>query len=135
MSDAADNIAIVSRFYELWAESGIDGVRSVLHDSVEWHPHPQAPEPGPFRGPDEVIRVAASYTRGFGRYRPIIQDVLPGAAPDEVLVLATYTTVGREGGQEFTMPIGHLLIVRDGRIARFEEMPDQVEAFAAAGID
>ena len=106
-----------------------------MHDEVEWHPHPQAPEPGPFRGPDEVIRVALSYTRGFGKYRPVPQRIAPGAEPGEVLGLATYTTVGREGGQEFTMPIGHLLKVRDGRIAYFEEIPDQLEAFAAAGVD
>lgn len=129
------NIAVAERFYELWARDGLDGLRPVLHDEAEWLPHPQAPEPGPFRGPDEVIRVALSYTRGFGKYRPVLHRILPGAGADEVLGLATYTTVGREGGQEFTMPVGHLLRIRDGKVAYFEEIPDQVEALAAAGVD
>ena len=135
MTEPAENVAVAERFYALWAEAGIEGLRPLLHRDVEWRPHPQAPEPGPFRGPDEVIRIAASYTRGFGRYRPIPHEILPGAAPDEVLGLATYTTVGREGGQEFTMPIGHLLTIREGKVAGFEEIPDQLEALAAAGVD
>lgn len=133
--DPGETVAVVERFYDLWAEGGLEGLRPIMHDEVEWHPHPQAPEPGPFRGPEEVIRVALSYTRGFGKYRPVAQRIEHGAEPGEVLGLATYTTVGREGGQEFTIPIGHLLKVRDDRIAYFEEIPDQLEAFAAAGID
>jgi ketosteroid isomerase-like protein len=135
VADRDDNIAVAERFYALWAEGGIEGLRPVMHGEVEWQPHPQAPEPGPFRGPDEVIRVAVSYTRGFGRYRPVPHRILQGAEPDVVLGLATYTTVGREGGQEFTMPIGHLLNIRDGRVSRFEEIPDVREALVAAGCD
>jgi ketosteroid isomerase-like protein len=134
MSDQ-DDIAVVERFYALWAEEGIEGLRPIIHHDVEWQPHPQAPEPGPFRGPDEVIRVAASYTRGFGKYRPVPHAIYAGPVEGEVLGLATYTTVGREGGQEFTMPVGHLLNVRDGLVVRFEEIPDLVEALAAVGID
>jgi hypothetical protein len=135
MNDPAENLAIVARFYEAWYADGIEGLRALFHDDAQWHPDPRAPEPGPFRGPDEIIRVGTSYTREFGKYRPVLQELLPGAAPDEVLGLATYTTVGREGGQEFTLAIGHLFNVRDGKVVRFEEIPDQLEAFAAAGID
>ena len=59
MSDPAENVAIVERAYAVWAERGLDGLREVMHDEVEWHPPPQAPEPGPFRGPDEIMRVVA----------------------------------------------------------------------------
>jgi ketosteroid isomerase-like protein len=130
-----DDTAVAERFYALWAEGGIAGLRPIITDDVEWQPHPQAPEPGPFHGPDEVIRVATSYTRGFGRYRPVPHAIHPGSVEGEVLGLATYTTVGREGGQEFTVPVGHLLTIRDGKVARFEEIPDLVEALAAVGID
>jgi ketosteroid isomerase-like protein len=135
MNEREQDLAVAERFYELWADGGIGALRPIMHDQVEWHPHPQAPEPGPFRGPDEVIRVALSYTQGFGRYRPVPNRIDAGADPGVVLGLATYTTVGREGGQEFTMAVGHLLEVRDGLVVRFEEIPDLVEALIAAGIE
>ncbi len=50
-------------------------------------------------------------------------------------MLGTLTTVGRESGAEFTMPVGHLLTIRDGLVVRFRVIPDQAEAMAAAGLE
>jgi ketosteroid isomerase-like protein len=133
VSDPAENAAIVERAYATWREEGLDGLRPLMHPEVEWYPPPQAPEPGPFRGPDEILRVATSYMESFGEFRPVPDRILPAAEPDQVLVLATLTTVGRESGAEFTMPVGHLLTVRDGLIARFEVFPEQDDALRAAG--
>ncbi|HEX6116842.1 MAG TPA: nuclear transport factor 2 family protein [Solirubrobacterales bacterium] len=135
MTPAAANVEVVERAYRIWGERGLEGMREVMHDQIEWHPPPQAPEPGPFRGADEIIRVAGSYLQSFGKFRPVPNRILAGAEPDQVLVLATLTTAGRASGAEFTMPVGHLLTIRDGKIARFEVIPDQVEALAAAGLD
>lgn len=134
MSDPAENVALVERAYALWAEDGLEGLRSVMHEDVEWHPPPQAPEPGPFRGSEEILRIAREYMESFGEFRPVPDRILPAAAADEVLVLATLTTVGRESGAEFTMPVGHLVTVRDGLVVRFRVIPDQDEALAAAGL-
>ena len=135
MSDPAANVALVERAYGLWAEEGLEGLRAVMHEEVEWHPPPQAPEPGPFRGPDEIVRVASSYMESFGEFRPVPDRIIPAADPDEVLVLATLTTVGRESGAAFTMPVGHLLTIRDGLVVRFRVIPDRGEALAAAGVE
>lgn len=130
-----ENIAVVERAYAIWGEKGLAGMRDVMHDEVEWHPPHNAPEPGPFRGADEIIRVAASYLESFGRFRPVPNRILPGAEADQVLVLATLTTIGSQSGVQFTLPVGHLLTIRDGKIYRFEVIPDQTEALAAAGLD
>jgi ketosteroid isomerase-like protein len=134
MSEPADIIELVERAYRTWRDEGIEGLRAVMHPDVEWHPPPQAPEPGPFRGPDEVIRTAREYMESFGEFRPVPDRILLGAAPDQVVVLATLTTVGRESGAAFTMPVGHLLTIRDGLVVRFEVFPEQSEALRAAGL-
>jgi ketosteroid isomerase-like protein len=134
MSQPAENVALVERAYALWAEDGLEGLRAVMHDEVEWHPPPQAPEPGPFRGPEEILRVANSYMESFGEFRPVPDRIVPGAEPDQVLVLANLTTVGRESGAEFTMPVGHLITIRGGLVARFQVFPEQDDALRAAGL-
>ena len=67
----------------------------------------------------------------FGEFLPVPDRVLAGSEPDQVLVLATLTTVGRESGAEFTMPVGHLLTIRDGKVARFQVFTDPDEALSA----
>lgn len=129
-----EDVAIVERAYRTWHEAGVEGLRSVMHEEVEWHPPPQAPEPGPFRGRDEILRVASSYMESFGEFRPVPDRIVPGAQPDQILVLATLTTVGRESGAELTMSEGHLLTLRDGKVVRFRVFTDQDEALAAAGL-
>ena len=134
MSDPAENVAIVERAYAGWAERGPDVLREVMHDEVEWHPPPQAPEPGPYRGPDEIMGAVASYMESFGEFRPVPDRILPGAEPDQVLVMATLTTVGRGSGAEFTMPVGHLITMRDGKVIRFKVFTDPDEAVCQAGL-
>lgn len=130
-----ENVATVERAYRTWRERGIEGLRPLMHDEVEWHPPPQAPEPGPFRGPDEILRVAASYMESFGEFRPVPDRILPGASRGQIVVLATLTTVGKESGAEFTMPVGHLLTLREGKVVRFQVFTEQDEALAAAGLE
>jgi ketosteroid isomerase-like protein len=127
-------IEVVERAYRVWRDAGIEGLRTVMHPDVEWYPPPQAPEPGPFRGPDEIIRTAREYMESFGEFRPVPDRILLGATADQVVVLATLTTVGRESGAAFTMPVGHLLTIRDGLVARFQVFPEQSEALRAAGL-
>ena len=134
MSDRDDRVAIVERAYALWGQQGLDGLRAVMHEDVEWYPPPHAPEPGPHRGAEEILRIAREYMESFGEFRPVPDRIVPAAEPDEVLVLATLTTVGRESGAEFTMAVGHLLTLRDGLVVRFRVIPDQDEALRAAGL-
>ena len=54
---------------------------------------------------------------------------------DQVLVLATLSVRGRDSGAEFTIPVGHLLTIRDGKVIRFEVFPERDDAIAAAGLD
>ena len=134
MSDPVENVAFVERAYGIWRDEGLEGLRSVMHDEVEWLPPPQAPEPGPFRGPEEILRVARSYMESFGEFMPVPDRVLAGAEPDQVVVLATLTTRGRESGAEFSIPVGHLLTLRDGKVLRFQVFTEQDEALEAGGL-
>jgi len=134
MSDPAENVAFVERAYGIWRDEGIDGLRSLMHDDVEWHPPPQAPEPGPFRGLEEILRVLRSYMESFGEFMPVPDRVLAGAEPDQVVVLATLTTRGRESGAELSIPVGHLLTLRDGKVLSFQVFTEQEAALRAAGL-
>jgi ketosteroid isomerase-like protein len=135
VTSAAQNVEIVDRAYRSWRERGLEGLVSVMHPEIEWHTPPQAPEPGPHRGREEILRVVGSYLDSFEQFLPIPDRILPAAETDQVVVLATLTTRGRGSGAEVVMPVGHLLTIRDGKVARMQVFTEQRDALAAAGLD
>ena len=129
-----DDVALVDAAYRAWREQGVEGLLPLMHPEIEWHPPAQAPEPGPFRGREEILRMVDSYLESFGEFMPVPERILAGAGPGQVVVLANLTTRGRDSGAEFTMEVGHLLTVRDGKVVRFEVFTDRDAALAAAGL-
>ena len=132
---AEENVAIVEDAYRAWGERGIEGLLSVMHPEIEWYTPPQAPEPGPHRGREAILRVVGLYMESFDLFQPVPERILPAAAPDQVVVLATLTTRGRGSGAEVSMPVGHLLTIREGKVARFEVFTERSEALGAGGLD
>ena len=78
--------------------------------------------------------LAGARHRRFDEIRFGLEDVVDGGEPDQVLVLLTLHTRGKGSGVEVDVRIGHVLTVREGRIARGRVYTDPDEARAAAGL-
>ncbi len=131
---ATDDIALIRRAYELWAAGDLDAFFDLVHPEVEWVPPADALERGPFRGEAEVRQGIAAYLESFERFLPEPREILPGTAKGDYLVWADVHTRGRMSGAEVTISVGHLIHVRDGKLARLEIIPNRREAMAAAGL-
>jgi len=125
---------IVRPAYEAWNEGDMGQFFDLLAPDVEWWPSEQSPEPGPFRGHDELRRFMRSYYDSFDEITFELEDVLEGGEPDQVLVLLTLHTRGKGSGVEVDVRIGHVLTVRGGRIAHGRVYTNPEEARAAAGL-
>jgi ketosteroid isomerase-like protein len=125
---------IVRRAYEAWNGGDMDAFFEVMAPDVEWWPSEQSPEPGPFRGRDELGGFMRSYFDSFDEIRFELEDVVPGGERDQVLVVLVLHTRGKGSGVEVDIRIGHLLIVRDGMVARGRVYTIPDEAREAAGL-
>lgn len=54
-SEASRNLEVVQKFFLAYSKNDLDGIRAVMHDSVEWHIPGQHPISGTKRGIDEVV--------------------------------------------------------------------------------
>lgn len=125
---------IVRPAYEAWNDGDMGRFFELLAPDVEWWPSEQSPEPGPFRGHDELRRFMRDYYDSFDEIRFGLEDVLEGAEPDHVLVLLNLHTRGKGSGVEVDIRIAHLLTVRDDLIARGRVYTNPDEAREAAGL-
>jgi ketosteroid isomerase-like protein len=107
----------------------------LLHPEVEWILPPQSPHPGPHVGPAAVRRVADSFADSFDEFRPQPRSILTAAQPGRYLALVALRTRGKGSGVETTIEVGHLIDVRDGKLARFKVIPNQGEARKEAGLE
>jgi ketosteroid isomerase-like protein len=56
-------------------------------------------------------------------------------AAGAVVVLLTLSGISRQMRAPISVPVAHVLTVRDGRVTRVEAFLDRDEAFAAAGLE
>jgi ketosteroid isomerase-like protein len=128
------DIELIERFYAIWAKGDWDRFAELLHPEVEWMTPAESPFPGPHIGPRAVRRVATSFADSFDEFRPEPQSILPAAQSGRYLALVAISSRGKGSGVEMTIEIGHLIDVRDGKLARLKVIPNQGEALREAGL-
>jgi ketosteroid isomerase-like protein len=120
---------LIRRAYGAWAESGeLETLIGFLDPEIEWRTAPNAPEPGPHHGHDAIRRAIGAYLDSFEVFRPEVERILATRRPDEFLVIATTHTRGKGSGAEVSVPVAHLIRLRDGRIVRFQVFTDRRRA-------
>ena len=96
-----------------------------MDPEIEWITAAHAPEPGPHHGHDAIRRAIGAYLDSFDVFTPEVERILETQRPDELLVLATTHTRGKGSGAEVSVPVAHLVRVRDGLIVRFQVFVDR----------
>ena len=121
---------MIRRAYETWAATG--SIESLIDEfmdpEIEWLTPSQAPEPGPHRGHEGIRLAVAAYLDSFDVFRPEVERVLATNRSDEVLVLVTTHARGKGSGAEVSVPVAHLIRIRDGKIVRFQVFVDRQQA-------
>jgi ketosteroid isomerase-like protein len=129
-------IDLLRRFYERISGGELESVMELLDPDVEL----RTPEEGlnrPARGHEAVRKMFASYIESFSEFQIEPERILAGARPHQYLALVRIRIRGRGSGIEFGREPGHLVEIRDERIARLQVFPNRnrAEAFEAAGLE
>lgn len=132
MSD--QNIEVVKGLYEAFARGDVPAVLAGFDENIEWNEAPGMPYGGQYHGPEAVAEnVFGPITNDFDGFSVEPEKVL--ADGELVVVLLTYRGTAKETGKELRMPAAHTWIVRDGKIAKFQQLADTSILNAALGAE
>jgi ketosteroid isomerase-like protein len=109
-----ENVETVRRAIDAFNRHDLVSWMAEFDPDVVWHAFPDEPEPGPFRGHQAVLAMAARWMDLFPDFRAEAR--------------------GRSSGVELEMPATWVVEFREGKIARWQTFTDRSEAFAAVGL-
>jgi ketosteroid isomerase-like protein len=127
---AAQNVQVVERMFALWNAGDIDGWLECWHEDAEWVSEPFAGldgSPRVYRGHDGLRRFTADALEGFADLGQV-ERLEWHEVGDSILALGDYRVKGGADGPEVVTPMGWLVEIRDGRIARGRDFIDQAQA-------
>jgi len=117
-----ENLELVRRQYAAWSSGDIAGATRLFADDVEWHGHPQLPEPGPYRSREEVERWMSQFQEAWGELEADPVVLVEGG--DDVIALVHMSGRGRDSGVEVRGGVDvHIMTFTDGAISYFRIHP------------
>jgi uncharacterized protein len=125
-----ENVDLVRGGYDDFNSGNIDGVIARLHADVEWiEPGGGNAPSGTFRGPDSVANdVFAKVPENFDEFTV---EVVDARDEGDTVVITSHFKGKSKSGAELDAPAEQVWEVREGKIMRLENKPDQ-EAWARA---
>ena len=126
------NVEIVRRAYEAFADGNLEAVLNVFHPEVDIRPDAAVPDLGRLRGRDGWLELAGRWYEPWEEYRIEPEEFID--AGDQVVVLTREFGRRKDTGYEVEQRIGTVFTFRDGEAVRVEFFLDQAEALEAAGL-
>jgi ketosteroid isomerase-like protein len=104
----------------------------LFHPEVEWHNAPEWPGASVHRGVEAVERDLRRQFDAWeeARYEPV--EILRHG--DKVVVMLHVVVKGKASGIPSGMEGGHVLTLRDGKVARVQAFLTREQTLAAAGL-
>ena len=103
-----------------------------MSPEVEWITPEEDPEPGHYRGYEEVERFWAQWRAAVGQLRFEIEELIE--AGDNVVVMARRQGRGEQSGLEVSDRVAQVFTFEGDVCMRVEEFYDRGEALRAAGV-
>lgn len=137
MAAEAENVAILTRLYELWSGSRAGSVEDVLAhiaDDVIWRSLADGAPGMEFTRQcgckDDVARYFSELTKAWSMKHHTVEEMI--AQGERVVVLSTCAWTSNATGLTFETPKADVIRMRDGKITEFLEFYDTASALAAA---
>ena len=129
---SAENVQLVRDAYEAGRREDWDAFFGMCHPDFEWETDPRVPNPGVYRGREEIRRFAEDQAAPFDRTITQPEQLLPSG--DQVIALIRVRRRPRGTTAEINLAIAHLWTIRDGKAARCQAFAERERALEAAGL-
>jgi len=116
---------LIRSLYAAFAAGDVPGVLSKFDPRIVWNEAEGYPlaDRNPYQGPDAVVGgVFARLADHWDGFRVEVGEIVGG--PEVVTMLGRYRGRARRSGRELDVQCTHTWWIRDGRIARFQQMVD-----------
>jgi uncharacterized protein len=125
-----ENVELARDLFEQWSARNYEFLIEFAHPEVEIFSRFASLGGEPFRGPEGVAQWIAEIEQTFGQFNVRTDDFLD--LGDRVLVLGGIDLEGKASGIEIEQPMGWLLELQDGKLARMFFYSSHAEAREAA---
>jgi ketosteroid isomerase-like protein len=125
-----ENVEIVRRIYEGWAQGDFSVGSDVLAPDFEWRQSRHAVEPGSVRG-SGVGDALRNLFEVYESFRIEAEEYID--LGDKVVVVARSRGRARGSGMDMNQRFAYVWTVRDGQLVRNETFVDRASALEAAG--
>ena len=128
-----ENVEIVRRCLEFWANRDWSVALELLDPSVEFDLSRRVFNPTVYRGIAEVEQLVSGADAAWDNFRVTTDDLID--AGDRVLAALTIKGKGRESGIDVSMQIFQIWTLRGAKVVRMVSgYRDRSEALEAAGL-
>ncbi|MEJ2888630.1 nuclear transport factor 2 family protein [Actinomycetospora aeridis] len=125
------NVATVQGAYDAFNSGDVPGVLAVMQSDIEWI-ECAGPYQGRYVGPQAIVDgVFAPVPGDWSEFTVIPDEFLE--AGDVVVVLGWFAGTARESGTSFRSRFAHVIRMRDGLEASFEDISDAHALHVALG--
>lgn len=133
MSDNHEQLA--QRLYDLFGRGDIAGVLALFDEHIEWREaegNPYKPSGEPFVGPQAVLtNLFMRLGQEWDAFTVTPASILP--TPEGALAQGRYTGTYNATGQALDVQFAHVMTMRDGKLAGFQQYVDTAQLQAVMG--
>ncbi len=124
-----NNVELVTKGYQNFAEGNVEAVLALFHPEVEWNGcigFPYISGDGLFIGPDAVAQnVFAKIPEHYEGFDIDIQELF--GSGDKVVMVGYYKGVWKATGKEYKANATHVWTLKDGKATHFFQAVDTAE--------
>ena len=129
-----ENVEIVRRYYEAYAQGGLDRLMDFWSDDLDHRATTEGiDDPGPVRGKRAMRQHIGDWIDTFDEFWFEAVELID-AGEDRVVAVERFGGRAKLSGVETDQTSGVVLTIRDGKIARCREYSTRAEALEAAGL-
>jgi ketosteroid isomerase-like protein len=127
------NVGVARRALEALNGGDLDTWMAQTDPEVEWYVLPDDPNPGPYRGYAEVLRMVAQWQETLIDFRGEAQEYID--AGEYVIVPTRMRGRPRESEAEVVLDEVYVSKIHDGRLVEVREYRTREQALKAAGLE
>ena len=128
------NLEVVQRAVDAWNRRDVDAWLDLLDPEIEVVFPPEVPEPGPFRGHEEIQGWMQGFLSAWDEHRAEIDELISSDA-DRIVLTVHLVGRGAGSGAELDETDAHVFTFRNGKILSWRNYVTREQALEAIGAE